>query len=83
MVIYLLYLSNGSKLVYRENTIRTAHVLYSVAVHFRSAEQIVIDYACPSSLISLNLNDGLPLIRSSSLYTIFCTSQLSLETTFV
>jgi hypothetical protein len=28
--------------VYRENTVRTAHVLNSVAVHFKSAEQIVI-----------------------------------------
>jgi hypothetical protein len=28
-----------SDLVYRENTVRTAHVLNSVAVHFKSAEQ--------------------------------------------
>ena len=32
----------GSDLVYREDTIRTDHVLNSVAVHFKSAEQIVI-----------------------------------------
>ena len=37
-----LYLSYGADLVYRENTVRTAHVLNSVAVHFKSAEQIVI-----------------------------------------
>jgi hypothetical protein len=37
-----LYLSYGSDLVYRENTVRMAHVLNSVAVHFKSAEQIVI-----------------------------------------
>ena len=36
------YLSYGSDLVYRENTVRTAHVLNSVAVHFKRAEQIVI-----------------------------------------
>jgi hypothetical protein len=37
-----LYLSFVSDLVYRENAVRTAHVLNSVAVHFKSAEQIVI-----------------------------------------
>ena len=37
-----LYLCYGSDLLYREYTVRTAHVLNSVAVHFKSAEQIVI-----------------------------------------
>jgi hypothetical protein len=37
--LYLLY---GSDLVYRDNTVRMANVLNSVAVHFKSAEQIVI-----------------------------------------
>jgi hypothetical protein len=36
-----LYLSYGSDL-YRDYTVRTAHILNSVAVHFKSAEQIVI-----------------------------------------
>ena len=42
LLICPLYLSYGSDLVYRENTVRTTHVLNSVAVHFKSAEQIVI-----------------------------------------
>ena len=49
----LLYMPYGSDLVYRENTVRTAHVLNSVAVHFKSAEQIVIDLVRPSSLINV------------------------------
>jgi hypothetical protein len=40
-------------LVYRDNTVRMAHVLNSVAVNFKSAEQIVIDYVCPRSLINV------------------------------
>ena len=49
-----LYLSYGSDLVYRENTVRTAHVLNSVAVHFKSAKQIVIlTNVRPSSLINV------------------------------
>ena len=35
-----------------------AHVLNSVAVHFKSAEQIVIDYVRRRLLIVLNRNDG-------------------------
>ena len=38
---------------YRENTVRTIHVLNSVALHFKIAEQIVIDYVCPSSLMNV------------------------------
>jgi hypothetical protein len=35
---WTLYLSYASDLVYRENTVRTARVLNSVTVHFKSAE---------------------------------------------
>ena len=34
------YLSYGFDLVYRENIVRTTHVMNSVAVHFEIAEQL-------------------------------------------
>jgi hypothetical protein len=46
LLICPLYLSYGSDLVYRENTVRMTRVLNSVAVHFKSAEQIVILTRC-------------------------------------
>ena len=35
-------ISYSSDLVYKENNVRMAHVLNSVAVHYKSAKQIVI-----------------------------------------
>ena len=54
LLICPLYLSSGSDLVYRENTVRMAHVLNYVALHFKSAEQIVIltMYVLARSLMS-------------------------------
>jgi hypothetical protein len=73
-----LYLSYGSNLAYRENTVRTAHVLNYVAVHFQSAEQIV---TLTTSVLARSLMSYSKL--RIGLYAIVCTSQLSVETTFV
>ena len=43
----------GSDLMYRENTLRTAHDLNSVAIYFKSAEQIVV---LTTSILAHSLN---------------------------
>jgi hypothetical protein len=55
-----LYLSYGSGLLYRENTVRTAYVL----IYVLPVSTVLNKYIHFSSLICLNQNYGLPLIRS-------------------
>ena len=72
LLICPLYLSYGSGLVYREYTVRTAHVLNSVAVHFKSAEQIVI---LTSSVLARSLMSSSKLrIASYALIVPLCHS---------
>ena len=67
-----------------ENTLRMAHYLNYVAVHFKSAEQIVIltmSVLARSLMVLIEMTDCLlstcrPLMPDSK-------SQLSVETTFV
>ena len=64
------------------NTVKTAHVLNSVAVHFRSAEQIVILTTSVFSSVSVLIEmTDYPLSAHRSLMPLVCTSQLSVETT--
>ena len=81
------YLSYGSDLVYRDNTVRMDHVLNSVAEHLKNAEQIHIDFVHLSSLtnILIGITDCLlsvchPLTVCHSLYTsIVCRNHICLS----
>ena len=58
--------------MYRENTVRTAHVLNSVAKHFKSAEQIDI---LTTSILARSLMSSLKLrIASYPLIVSLCQS---------